>query len=308
MDMIVVVLLIILIALAGITLWKLSLPPVASPGAGDVGQKLDQLQGRFEGFTQIASDLHSRLGQLTQSHQTMMAATQKITDFQSKLIHPKFRGSVGEVSLEMILSQTLPRESYERQYKFRTGDLADALIRLVPPSTVAVDAKFPMPGFNRIAESKTDEERQAARRQFLSDVRKHVDDIARKYIRPEEETLDFAFMYIPAESVFYEVIVRDAAEPSEGGLDEYARRKRIIPVSPNSLHAYLQTVVMGLNGMKIEQTAREIMNHLNTLKNDFGRVGDAMGTITTHLKNLQGAYATLEKELSRFGSRLDSLR
>lgn len=305
MEIAVVLLLTVLVAMVGVLLWKQSQPQA---NAGGVGQKLDQLQGRFEGFTQIASDLHSRLGQLSQSHETMMAATQKITDFQNKLIHPKFRGAVGEVSLELVLSQTLPREGYERQYKFRSGEMADALVRLNPPSTVAVDAKFPMPGFNRVAEAKTDEERQAARKQFLSDVRKHVDDISKKYIRPEEGTLDFAFMYIPAESVFYEVIVRDATEPSDGGMDEYARKKKIIPVSPNSLHAYLQTVVMGLNGMKIEQTAREIMNHLSALKNDFLKVGDASEIVNGHLKRLQGAYETLEKELGRVRSRLDSLK
>lgn len=307
MEIVIALLLVVLIALVGVLFLKISRVP-ASPAVGDVGQKLDQLQGRFEGFTQLASDLQSRLGQLSQSHQTMMAATQKITDFQTKLINPKARGAVGEVGLETILSQTLPRESYERQYKFRTGDLVDALVRLAPPSTVAVDAKFPLPGFNRAVEAKTDEERLAARKQFLSDVRKHIDDIAKKYIRPEEGTLDFALMYIPVESVFYEVIVREATESSDRGLDEYARRKRVIPVSPNSLHAYLQTVVMGLNGMKIEQTAREIMNHLNTLKNDFAKVGDASEIVQGHLKRLQGAYETLDKELNRVRSRLDSLK
>src|SRR5262249_28819287 len=160
---------------------------------------------------------------------------------------PKVRGGLGEIALGSLLQQSFPLDHFATQHAFQDGLTVDAVLRL-PGGLVPIDSKFPLAGFRLILEATTQEQRERARRQFAREVRRHVDDIALKYIRPSEGTLDFALMYVPAENVYYELIAREPGD-GEDAIDAYARIRRVIPVSPNSIHAYLQAIAWGLMGL-----------------------------------------------------------
>src|SRR5205085_11900774 len=176
---------------------------------------------------------------------------------------------MGELFLGDLISQLLPREHYTMPYRFKSGDAVDAVIR-IGQRLVPADAKFPYENFKRVVEAAGESERVAARKQFLRDVKKHVDAIATKYVLPDEGTYDFALMYIPAENVYYETIIRD----EEPGLAAYAINRKVVPVSPNSFYAYLQAIVLGLRGLRIEARAHEVMGQLTRLGGDLGRLRD----------------------------------
>jgi DNA recombination protein RmuC len=166
-----------------------------------------------------------------------------------------------------------------------------------------VDAKFPLENFKRMLEAAGDEEKNRAKRQFGIDVKKHIDAIAGKYILPDEGTYDFALMYIPAENVYYETIIRDGA-PEEKSLCHYAMSKRVIPVSPNSLYAYLQAIVLGLKGMKIEDRAKDIIQYLSRLQGDFGKFREEFALIGKHVGHAQASYQSADRRLDQFGQKL----
>jgi DNA recombination protein RmuC len=247
-------------------------------------------------------EIGERLGRLDQSTSQMLEVGKDISRFQDILRAPKVRGGFGEMLLANLLGQILPGENYGFQYQFRSGEKVDAIVRL-GSGLVPVDSKFPMESFNRLVAAETDEERPSLRRAFLRDVRGHVDAVA-KYILPDEGTFDFALMYIPAEGVYYETFFRDEKAEESGDLWAYALGKRVIPVSPNSFYAYLQAIVLGLKGMRVEERAREIIDHLGRLSNDFGRFRQEFGTLGGHIDRAKGKYDDLEKTVGRLGDRL----
>jgi DNA recombination protein RmuC len=169
---------------------------------------------------------------------------------------------------------------------------------------VPIDSKFPLAGFRARVEATTDEQRVRAARAFARDVRKHVDDIADKYIRPSEGTLDFALMYVPAESVFYEIIARGDALAGEEDLNAYALRRRVVPVSPNSLFAYLQAIAFGLMGLRVEQRARDILRGLQQLQGDLGQFREAFDLGQKHLRNAQSAFGDAGERFGRVASQV----
>jgi DNA recombination protein RmuC len=201
-----------------------------------------------------------------------------------------------------LLSQILPPQHFSKQYGFRSGEKVDAVVRL-GDSLVPVDAKFPLENFKRMLEATGDEERVRAKRQFGADVKKHIDSIAAKYILPDEGTYDFALMYIPAENVYYETIIKDDS-PEERSLSSYALGKHVIPVSPNSFYAYLQAIVLGLRGMKIESRAKEIVGYLSRLQADFTKFRDEFALVGKHLGHSQASFQNADRRLDQFGQRL----
>ncbi|MGH7929304.1 MAG: DNA recombination protein RmuC, partial [Candidatus Binatia bacterium] len=225
-----------------------------------MNESKDFLAHRVSAAEKSVRSVSASLGKLSQATDALHKTNQEIISFQQLLRSPKIRGSFGEVMLGNLLAEMLPQDRYELQYGFRsTGEITDAIIRLQDGHIVAVDAKFPLANYQAFVDNQDQERKEQLRRVFLRDVKKHVSDIAKKYISAEEQTLDFAFMYIPIESVYYEAIMHDAERE---GLWEFSLKHHVMPVSPNSLYAYLQTVLMGLRGMKIEQQAREILEHL----------------------------------------------
>ena len=254
---------------------------------------------------QVLSRLNTQIGELQGTNKQMLQVGTEVRRLEDILSSPKLRGQMGEWSLENLLSQILPKDSYELQYTFKDGKVVDALIKMADYS-VSVDAKFPLPGFEKIIKAETDEEKTKLRKQFLKDVTAHIDKIASDYIRPAEGTLDFALMYIPAENVYYETIVKYAGETQD--ILQYSLEKKVIPVSPNLLYVYLMTVVMGLHGLQIEKQAAEIRQNLKRLNASFADFLSNWDTLGTHLRNAYSKYEDGQKKLDRFGLQLSQIQ
>jgi len=266
--------------------------------ADNLQQSTASMNTRLDNAAKVVGDLREKVGQI---HEVGKAAAELVNIMRA----PKLRGGMGELFLGDLLGQILPPEHYRLQHRFKSGETVDAVIQ-IGQSLVPVDAKFPYENFKRVVESATESERVTARKQFLRDVKKHVDAIATKYILPDEGTYDFALMYVPAENVYYETIIKeDAGE--EHQLFSYAIQKRVIPVSPNSFYAYLQTVLLGLRGMKVEQRAQEILATLQRLRGDFDRLQENFRLVGKHLTNAGSAYADTEKTLTKFDAKLGQI-
>jgi DNA recombination protein RmuC len=244
--------------------------------------------------------VQASLGSLEQATQQVFSVGKDIASLQDLLRAPKMRGAIGELFLADLLSQILPARHYTLQHCFKGGEIVDAVIRI--GKLVPVDSKFPLENFRRISEAQGPE-RAAARRRFVQDVKKHIDAIASKYLRPDEDTFDFALMYIPAENVYYETIIKDD-EGEESPLMAYAFSRRVVPVSPNSFYAYLQTISLGLRGMQVEENARAILAHLDRLKGDFSRFKEEFLLVGKHLGNARGKFDDAERRLIRFEEKL----
>jgi DNA recombination protein RmuC len=272
---------------------------------GEVLQRTQESLGeRLDNAARVVGSVQKSLGGLEEANRKIYEVGKDIASLQEILRAPKLRGGLGEFFLEDLLGQILPPQHFVTQHAFKSGERVDAVIKL-GNSLVPVDSKFPLENFKRMLEAADDEERNRTRRQFVSDVKKHVDAIAGKYILPDEGTYDFALMYIPAENVYYETIIKDDLE-GERNLSQYALSKRVIPVSPNSFYAYLQAIVLGLKGMKVEERAKEIIEYLSRLGGDFAKFRDDFGLLGKHLGHAQSSYQSTEKRLEQFGQRLFS--
>ena len=263
------------------------------------------LNTNLQSSQQVLGRLNTQIGELQGTNKQMLQLGTEVRRLQDILASPKLRGQMGEWSLENLLSQVLPKDSYELQYAFRDGQIVDALIKLADFS-VPIDAKFPLPAFERLTAAQTDDEKSRLRKQFINDVIKHIDKIAAAYIKPVEGTLDFALAYIPAENVYYETVVKYADDTKD--ILKYALDKKVIPVSPNLLYAYLMTVVMGLHGLQIEKQAAEIRQNLKTLNASFAEFVSVFDTLGSHLRNASNKYDESSKKLDKFGMQLEHIQ
>lgn len=270
----------------------------------EVLQKTQHSLGeRLDNAARVVGSVQKSLGSLEEANRKIYEVGKDIASLQEILRAPKLRGGLGEFFLGDLLGQILPAEHFTTQFAFKSGEKVDAVIKL-GGSLVPVDSKFPLENFKRILEGVTDDEKAKARRQFAGDVKKHIDAIASKYILPDEGTYDFALMYIPAENVYYEIIIKDDAAGEERNLSQYALNKKVIPVSPNSFYAYLQAIVLGLKGMKIEERAKEIVQHLGRLDGDLSRFREEFNLLGKHLGHAQSSFQAAEKRLEQFGQKL----
>jgi DNA recombination protein RmuC len=255
-----------------------------------------QIRNVDDSSRQSFERLANTLGELSKAAEQIMDVGKTIESIEDLLKPPKLRGGLGETLLEHLLSQILPPEYYRLQHKFRGGEMVDAVIK-IGERFVPVDSKFPMESFRRMLAAKDESLSQKERKAFAKTVKAHIDDISQKYILPDEGTYDFALMYIPAENIYYETIIK-------GGQDEevypYAIERRVIPVSPNSFYAYLQVIVFGLKGMRIEERAKAIMEHLSRLKSEEEKFRKEFNTLGEHLRNARNKYEDAERRLSRF--------
>jgi DNA recombination protein RmuC len=270
-------------------------------------QNVDRnVNARLDNAAKVISDVHRRLGEVHETSKQVQEVGKDIASLQEILKAPKIRGGMGELLLSDLLKQILPSAHYQLQYRFKSREIVDAVI-LLKDLIIPIDSKFPLENFKKIVEAKTDSERNSARRMFVRDIKKHIDDIRSKYILPDEGTANFALMYIPAENVYYEIIVKDENLDAEKGVFKYSLENRIFPVSPNSFYGYLQTILFGLRGMRIEEQAQEILRNIARLEGDFSRVIEDFQKMGTHLKNLSGSYDATDKRLGKFGDKLQSL-
>jgi DNA recombination protein RmuC len=262
-----------------------------------MGQRLDDA-------SRAVTEVHSQLGALGEATRRMEQVGREVAGLEQILRAPKIRGGLGEILLERLLAEILPPESYRLQHAFRSGDKVDAAV-VVAGRLVPVDSKFPLENFRRMLEESNEERRRQIRRAFLRDVRGRVDEIARKYIVPDEATFDFALMYVPAENVYYEVILRD--EGGEDTLLGYALSRRVVPVSPNSFYAYLQVILLGLRGLRIEENAREILGVLGRLQTDAARLREHFDTLGRHITNAKNKYDETTTSLARLEGKLEDV-
>jgi DNA recombination protein RmuC len=267
-------------------------------GQQDVGKHLRSSQD-------VLTKLHTQIGQLKGSSDQMLQLGTDVRSLQDILKNPKLRGQLGEMSLEKTLSEILPAASFSLQHHFKNGKIVDALVKM-PDYSVPVDAKFPLPAFEAMIKAETENEQAASRRQFQQDITRHIDKIAANYINPDEGTLDFALMYIPAENVYYETIVKYPKDKTD--ILSYALDKKVIPVSPNLLYAYLMTIVMGLHGLQIEKQASEIRKNLRKLVRSFSDFGGKWNILGKHLKNAATQYDEGQTKLDKFTMQLDHIQ
>ena len=253
---------------------------------------------RLENASQTTNKIHERLGKVDEATTQMLERAKDLARLEHALRPPKARGGFGELLLENLLRDRLPPAAYQMQYTFESGERVDAVVRV--DREIPVDSKFPLDNYTRLVEAETDDERQLAERHFARDVKQHIDAIAAKYIRPDEGTYDFAFMYIPVEAVYYEL-----ACGKTGALLGYAHERRVFPVSPTTFTAYLQVIALGLRGMQIEQHAHEVMAYVADLQRDFGRFTHDFEKIGTHLGHAQSKYHEAGKRLDRLETKLE---
>lgn len=265
----------------------------------------ENLNQNLQSSQKVLGQLHTQIGELQGTSKQMTQVGIEVRRLQDILSSPKLRGQMGELSLEYLLSQILPKDSYELQYSFKDGKIVDALVKMAGYS-VPIDAKFPLPAFERLMQAQSDDEKAKQRKQFLKDVANHIDKIAASYIRPAEGTLDFALMYIPAENVYYETVVKHDGDTTD--IMQYCLDKKVIPVSPNLLYAYLMTVVMGLHGLQIERQAAEIRQNLKKLNADFEAFGTCWEVLGRHLRNAGNQYEEGNQKLTRFGIQLTNIQ
>jgi DNA recombination protein RmuC len=207
---------------------------------------------------------------------------------------------LGEVTLDRLLEDSLPASQYDMQYRFASGEVADAVIFLRDKKLVAVDSKFPLDAFRRIEADGAE-----AKKAFAVAVKGHADSIAKKYVVPNEGTLDMALMFVPSENVYYELLMTNDAKGEP--LDSYCRSKCIIAVSPNTLYAHLCVIHLGLRGMQIEENAMRISAGLSGIQKNMSSFSDVFEKLGTHLRNAQQSYADADKKLDKTQSTMDSL-
>jgi DNA recombination protein RmuC len=267
-------------------------------GQSTMGERLDHA-------AKIVGDVQGSLGTLREATQRVVDIGRDIQGLEQVLKSPKVRGGLGETLLEQLLAQMLPREHWTMQHGFRSGEKVDAVIR-VNERLVPVDAKFPLENFRRLVGEPEEDRRRPLRKAFARDVKLRVDEIAKKYILPDEGTYEFALMYVPAENVYYEIIIKEDDTEDES-IAAYALSRRVIPVSPNSMYAYLQVIILGLRGLRIEANAREIQNDLTRLGDDLDKVREHMSKVGAHLGNAQKQFDEAQRDLDRFEDKLEGI-
>jgi DNA recombination protein RmuC len=260
---------------------------------------------RLDNAARVIGDVQKSMGTITKETERIREIGQDIASLQDILRAPKIRGGLGEYFLADLLAQILPPHHFELQYAFKNGETVDAVVKL-SNRMVCVDAKFPLENFRKMVETQGDEDRKKWRREFVKDVKKHVDAIARKYIMPDQGTFDFALMYIPAENVYYETIIKDENFGEDKSIVTYAIEQHVIPVSPNSFYAYLQAIILGLRGMRVEERAQEIIDSLAQLKGDLARFRDDFEKLGGHIGNAAKKFDEAEKRLVRFEDKLEN--
>ena len=241
--------------------------------------------------------LQQQIGAVHEQSRGLSLATQSIENI---LGGTKTRGLLGEVTLQRLLEDSLPPSQFALQYRFSTGEAADAVIFLRDKKLMAIDSKFPLDAFRRI-ESDGDD----ARRSFATAVKGHADSIARKYIVPHEGTLDVALMFVPSENVYCEML--NTLDSKGQAIDAYCRERRIVAVSPNTLYANLCVIAMGMRGMQIEENARRILGSLDGMKKQMETFAGVFERLGNHLKNAQQSFSEADKRFEKAQDTLGGL-
>jgi len=270
---------------------------------------LGSMQKQFSESSKIISEVTKNLTELKEANKQVMGVTDELKVLQNVLSNPKQRGVLGEYQLNQLLENVLPPNRFQNQYRFKNGEAVDAVIFLENDKILPVDSKFSLENYNRMLEAKDADKKAHYMKLFTTDMKNRIDETS-KYIRPSEDTMDFAFMFIPSESIYYDLLKGQVASQniaSARDLIEYAfRDKNVIIVSPTSFMAYLQTVMQGLRGFQIEQQAKEIQKrvgelgrHLGTYEVFMQKLGNSLGTTVGHFNNAHKELKKVDKDVMR---------
>ena len=265
----------------------------------------DSIQKQFAASSKIITDVTERLAKLDETNKRVVNVADELKTLQNVLQNPKQRGVLGEYYLGQVLENVLPPERYKLQYKFKDGEIVDAVIKLDKGRMLPVDSKFSLENYNRLVEEKDKDKRDAYAKAFKADLKGRIDETS-KYIRPSEGTMDYAFMFIPSEAIYYDLLINKVGVTNTSARDliEYAfREKNVIIVSPTTFMAYLQTVMQGLRSLQIEEQAKEIQlrvgelgRHIHTYEQLMQKLGGSLGTTVNHFNN---AHKELKKSRQR---------
>lgn len=258
------------------------------------------LSERTAAFERTTRELAAHFGRLQEAQGALARSTNEILDFQKMLRAPSARGGFGEILLEALLADILPADKYALQHTLASGERADAVLKLAEGFVVAVDAKFPLAGYEQLSRAQTEEQRVAAARAFTAEVKQRAKEISGKYISEADHTLPFAFMYVPSEGVFYEIVRRPE-------LWDAIVRLRVFPVSPNSFLPYMYTIVVGLRGLRVQEEARSILAKLSGFQRDFARVSEEFGKVGSHLQQAANRHGDAVKVFDRLRGRVEAL-
>ncbi|MBI4089640.1 MAG: DNA recombination protein RmuC [Candidatus Levybacteria bacterium] len=253
-----------------------------------------ELNERLDRAAMVIKDVGHEVGQMSEIGRSMK-------ELQSFLKSPKLRGNIGEQVLKDLISQMFPKNSFHLQYQFKTGERVDAAIQ-TDAGILPIDSKFPMENFERLIKVDAQSSEHAAlQKEFAKDIKRHIADIAKKYILPEEGTMDFALMYVPSESVYYELV---------NMLDvmEFARRSRVYCVSPSTLYAHLQTILLSFEGKKIETRSKDLFKMLRALQVDFHKVEENMLVLGKHINNASSQFANVNMGFTQIGQKINSTK
>lgn len=252
-----------------------------------------QLNDRLTKAAEVIQGVSKGVGEMSEIGRNMK-------ELQEFLKSPKLRGNIGEEVLKDLIGQMFPKNSFNLQYQFKSGERVDAAIK-TDGGILPIDSKFPMENFQKMTKAESKEEKEMFEKEFVRDVKKHIDAISKKYILPDEGTMDFALMYVPSESVYYELV--NLTE-----LMDYARRARIYIVSPSTLYAHLQTILLSFEGKKIESHSREVFRILRAIQIDYDKVQENIGVLGKHINNSSAQFGNVTTGFNTLGQKLNSTR
>ncbi|MSR73057.1 DNA recombination protein RmuC [Candidatus Parcubacteria bacterium] len=267
----------------------------------------ESMRNQFSESSRLIREVTASLTKLDETNKQVVSFADQLQSLQDILKNPKQRGIVGEYYLETLLKNVLPPGSYQMQYAFKNGDIVDAVV-FVKDKVIPIDSKFSLENYNKIIEEKNPAEKERLEKVFVNDLKNRISETA-KYIRPTEDTMDFAFMFIPHEAIYYDLLINKvgaSAEDAENLIQRAAGKYKVIIVSPTSFLAYLQTVLQGLKAMQIEDTAKDIVKHVGELGrhlksyNDYHKkMGNALSTTVNHFNASSNEFKKIDKDVMR---------
>jgi DNA recombination protein RmuC len=256
-------------------------------------ESMKMFNARLDKAAFVIAQVQKNIGEFSEIGRSMQ-------ELQEFLQSPKLRGNIGEQVLKELLNQYFPKDSFKLQYSFKNGEKVDAVIK-TSQGIIPIDSKFPIENFRRMIAEKDAAAKEKIKKEFIADVKKHIQDIAKKYILVAEGTSDYALMYIPSESVYYEII-------NSPQLFDFAGQKRVLPVSPMSFYAYMKAILMSFEGQRIQSKAKEILAILQAIRKDYEKTDEALSVLTRHITNAYNQVSTVTKSFLSLGQKVTATR
>lgn len=277
---------------------------------------MDNVRQQFKESSKLITDVTKSLADLQNTNQQVVNVTDELKTLQNILQNPKQRGVLGEYYLQTVLENTMSPEMFTLQYAFKNGEAVDAAVFLDKGKILPIDSKFSLENYNRLVESKDKAERERLAKLFKQDLKTRIDETA-KYIRPEEDTMDFALMFIPSEAIYYDLLANKVGTTGTSSRDliEYAfQDKKVIIVSPTSFMAYLQTIMQGMRSLQIEEQAKDIQKrvgqlgrHLKTYDTFMQKLGKSLGTTVNHFNTAHKELKKVDKDVVKIAETTPSV-